>query len=175
MLLILIDIFIQVRIHKRNLIQPAPLPRVDNRTNHQKNIQLQMFILMLSSISIFLMTTLPLAIYKITSVRDSNFLVSIPQVTSIWTGLGWFQSLNYAVSIVSNQDLHIFRLFVGEFLQSLSYFNIISKRIKRTNELYAMHHTNSSGDNRNYEIKTLSSNHSAMSKCRVFLKNLCKY
>ena len=129
MLLILIDIFIHVRTHKRNLIQPAQLQRVDNRANHQKNIQLQMFILMLSSIIIFLITTLPIAIYKITSVRAADLFVSIPQITSIMTGLGWFQSLNYAVSIVLNQDLHIFLLFVGELLQSLSYLNIISKRI----------------------------------------------
>lgn len=79
------DIFINVRIRKRAVIQP---------------IQFQMFILMLTSTCIFLITTLPLAIYKITSPRETNFGMSALKITTIWTALGWFQSLNYAVRIV---------------------------------------------------------------------------
>ena len=98
MLLILTDIFISVRIRKRAVIQANQIQVGNNRGNQQKNLQLQMFILMLNSTCIFFITTLPLAIYKITSPRQGNFILNVLEVTSIWTELGWFQSLNYAVS-----------------------------------------------------------------------------
>ena len=102
MLLILMDIFISVRIRKRAVIQvnQTQIQVGANRGNQLKNLQLQMFILMLTSTCIFFVTTLPLAIYKITSPRQGNFLLSVLEVTSIWTGLGWFQSLDYAVSVI---------------------------------------------------------------------------
>ena len=100
MVLILMDIFINVRIRKRAVIQPIQLQATINRGNQPKNLQFHMFILMLTSTFLFLITTLPLAIYKITSPREGNFNLSVLKITSIWTGLGWFQSLNYAVSIL---------------------------------------------------------------------------
>jgi hypothetical protein len=57
----------------------------------------QIFILMLINICIFLITTLPLDIYKIISRRSEAFDQAALR-TTIWTGLGWFQSLNYAVN-----------------------------------------------------------------------------
>ncbi len=116
MLLIIIDIFIVVRIRKRALIQPAQFQRGDARTNHQKNLQLQMLILMLTSATVFLITILPLGIYKITSPREANLADSFLEVTSIWTGLGWFQSLNYAVSIYVIHIIYLFSLFVDKLL-----------------------------------------------------------
>jgi hypothetical protein len=112
MLLILMDIFISVRIRKRAVIQPNQLQRGDNRANQQRNLQLQMFILMLTSTGIFLITTLPLGIYKITSPRQENFSDSVLQVTTIWTGLAWFQSLNYAVNISLLHDFYFFSLSI---------------------------------------------------------------
>ena len=116
MLLILIDILINVRIHKRNVIQPAQSQYGDIRAHHHRNLQLQMLILILTRISIFLITTLPIAIYRITSPRDANLFTSVLQITTIWTGLGWFQSLNYAVSIPLVYYLHFLTLYVGKLL-----------------------------------------------------------
>lgn len=99
MILVLIDMFISVRIRKRALIEPTHHSHASNRSNSSRNIQIQMFILMITSICIFLMTTLPVAIYKITSPRQSDLSTTILTVVSIWVGLGWFQTLNYAVNI----------------------------------------------------------------------------
>jgi hypothetical protein len=125
----IIDIFIIVQLRKRTVTQPAQCQRGDVRINHQKNLQLQMFILMLTSATVFLITILPLGIYRITSPREANFPASVFTITSIWTGLEWFQSLNYAVSICMMHISYLFSLFVAKFLQSLSYVKIISKRI----------------------------------------------
>ena len=91
MLIILLDIFIHVRIRKRAVIRPR------QGNNHQGNIQKQMFILMLASITIFFITNLPLGIYKIISPRGEVFSEAALR-TTIYTGLGWFQSLNNAVN-----------------------------------------------------------------------------
>ncbi len=98
MLIMLIDIFINVRIRKRALIQPNQAWQNTQNMNRQKTLQTQMFILMFASISIFLISCLPLAIYKITSPRQDDILDAIYQILSIWTALAWFQSLNYAVN-----------------------------------------------------------------------------
>lgn len=102
MSVILIDIFISVRIRKRTVIQPAPSRRDDPNVKRQKTLQRQMFILMLASICIFLITSLPLAIYKIMTPRQANIFTMIFEVLTIWTGLTWFQSLNYVVKICFN-------------------------------------------------------------------------
>jgi hypothetical protein len=99
MMSILIDIFISVRLRKRAVIHPTHNQKVDKKAQHQKNLQLQMFILMLSSICIFLTTNLPIGMYKITAVRQSDLSLALIKVATIWTGLGWFQTLNFAVCI----------------------------------------------------------------------------
>jgi hypothetical protein len=91
----LIDIIISIRIRKRAVIQASQNSQRINQTNLQK----QMFILMTTSICIFLITTLPVAIYKITSPRQSDISTAILTIVSVWSGLLWVQSLNYAVSI----------------------------------------------------------------------------
>ncbi|CAF3907052.1 unnamed protein product, partial [Rotaria sp. Silwood1] len=55
-----------------------------------------MFILMLASIAIFLITSLPVALYKIASPREGNPVLLLFRIVGIWVGLGWLQSLNYA-------------------------------------------------------------------------------
>jgi len=105
MLMILIDIFISVRIRKRTVIRPIQARRVD--MNRQKILQRQMFILMFASICIFLITSLPVGIYKIQSPRQANIFNIVYEIITIWTGLGWLQSLFYAVSI-SNNSMRIF-------------------------------------------------------------------
>lgn len=100
MLIIAIDIFINVRLRKRVVIQLNQTGYGDKNTNRANTLQKQMFILMLASIGIFLITSLPVALYKITSPRESNPVVSLFRIVGIWVGLGWLQSLNYAVSIL---------------------------------------------------------------------------
>jgi hypothetical protein len=98
MFAVLIDIFISVRIRKRALVQPTQIASENKNTNRQGNLQKQMFILMFASICIFLITNLPATIYKISSPLTSNWEAVIYEISSIWTALSWFQSLNYAVT-----------------------------------------------------------------------------
>ena len=57
MSVILIDIFINVRIRKRAVVQPRQSGANDPNIERQKALQKQMFILMLASICIFLITS----------------------------------------------------------------------------------------------------------------------
>ena len=103
MLIIVIDIFITLRLRKR-IVTHASQDENVNRRN--KNLQTQMFILMFASIVIFLLTNLPYAIGKILLPRDTQVVSSAARLTTIWTILGWIQSLNYAV----NQKTEIDRI-----------------------------------------------------------------
>ena len=105
MLVILIDIFINVRLRKRALVQPNQAWQQVQSTQRHKTLQRQMFILMFASICIFLITSLPLGIYKIISAREADISILVFQILSVWTGLGWFQSLNYAVSLVRDRSI----------------------------------------------------------------------
>jgi hypothetical protein len=99
MSIILIDIFISIRTRKRAVIQPTQVLG-ENRSAHQQgHLQKQMFILMFASICIFLITNLPVALGKIILPRNTDVVGASSELTSIWTGLQWFQSLNYAVKI----------------------------------------------------------------------------
>lgn len=142
MVIILIDIFVVVRVRKRAVIHPTATNSNNHKKSHQhRHLQLQMFVLMIASIAIFLITTLPLAIYKITSPREKDISSSIVRIISIWVGLGWFQSLNYAVC---KMIIYLTALFVrllvfvsiGQLLCSLSVFDIISSRIFSTNSIF---------------------------------------
>ena len=99
MSVILIDIFINIRIRKKAVVHPNQAWRQNKNTKRQNTLQKQMLILMFASICIFLITNLPVAVYKITSPREGNISVSVFQIISIWVGLVWFQSLNFAVNI----------------------------------------------------------------------------
>ncbi|CAF1240114.1 unnamed protein product [Rotaria sp. Silwood1] len=78
-----------------------------------------MFILMLASIAIFLITSLPVALYKIASPREGNPVLLLFRIVGIWVGLGWLQSLNYAI----NFYIHCLSstLFRKEFKQQIKY------------------------------------------------------
>ncbi|CAF1277674.1 unnamed protein product [Rotaria sordida] len=101
MLAILIDIFIIIRARKRAVIQPMQYAR-NNKNMQQYILQKQIFILMLARVGIFLITLLPLAIYKILSPRQATLTRTIFQIISVWASLQWFQSLFYAVNIIIN-------------------------------------------------------------------------
>jgi uncharacterized paraquat-inducible protein A len=96
---LLIDIFIIVRVRKRTVTHSVNVFHGKNKVSHHRNLQRQMFILMTTSIFIFLITTLPIAIYKITAARQQDISTAILTIVSVWVGLGWLQSLNYAVCI----------------------------------------------------------------------------
>ena len=98
MIFVLIDIGIIVRIRKRAIVHPNTDGRRDVRSLHQKQFQWQMLVLMITSIAIFLTTTLPISIYRITSPRERNVTTSILRIANVWIGLSWFQTLNYAVN-----------------------------------------------------------------------------
>ncbi|CAF3304522.1 unnamed protein product [Rotaria sp. Silwood2] len=98
MLVILIDIFIIVRARKRVAIRPVQFTCCNKNMKQQNILQKQIFILMLASICIFLITCLPLAIYRVQSPRQGAMSLTIFQIVSIWASLGWFQSLFHAVS-----------------------------------------------------------------------------
>ena len=116
MLILLIDIFIEVRVHKRAVTHSIDVPHGAHKIHQHKNLQIQMLILMLTSIFIFLITTLPIAIYRITSVRQKDLSSSFFRIMTIWAALGWFQSLNYAVCISFLYNLYLFTVFAGELL-----------------------------------------------------------
>ncbi|CAF3944781.1 unnamed protein product [Rotaria sordida] len=98
MLTILIDIFIIVRARKQAVIQPVQFACNNRNIKQQNTLQKHIFILMFGSICIFLITSLPLAIYKILSPRQAFVSFNVFQIISIWAYLKWFQSLFYAVS-----------------------------------------------------------------------------
>ncbi|UJR37137.1 hypothetical protein I4U23_029841 [Adineta vaga] len=102
MLLFLIDIYINIRSRKRAVVQPGNTIHETNKSKHQRTLQNQLLVLMLSSIAIFFITTTPVAIYKIASPRQKSISTEILSIASIWVGLGWFQTLNYAVNFYSH-------------------------------------------------------------------------
>jgi hypothetical protein len=118
MIFFLIDIIINIRSRKRAVTQAFTVSHEGNKSQHQKNLQTQMFVLMTTSIAIFFITTLPLAICKIKAPRTSSITVSYALgVANLWIGLGWFQSLNYAVCCCFLLDnLHCFTFFAVELL-----------------------------------------------------------
>ncbi|CAF0992218.1 unnamed protein product [Adineta ricciae] len=131
MILLLIDIYINVQARKKAVIQPNNISHETNKSRQQKTLQRQMFVLMLTSITIFLLTTLPVAIYKILSPRQSNVSSSIIAVASIWVGLGWFQTLNYAVNFYSHCLTST--LFRKEFQSQIRY--LLGDKRARANAL----------------------------------------
>lgn len=98
MLVVLLDMFINISIRKRALRQLQE----NQVANRDKRFQRQLFFLMLSSICVFLITTLPLAIYRVVFPKQV-FAMTVPEyasVMSISAGLTWFSSFNYAVRYI---------------------------------------------------------------------------
>ncbi len=118
MVFFLIDIIINIRSRKRAVAHAVTGQHEGNISQHNKNLQTQMFVLMTTSIAIFLITTLPVAIYKIKSPRTGSLTVSYALgISNLWIGLGWFQSLNYAVCCCFLLDnLHCFTFSAAELL-----------------------------------------------------------
>ncbi|UJR09085.1 hypothetical protein I4U23_013333 [Adineta vaga] len=98
MSVIVVDISINIRFRKNAVAQRNQTLKLDKNARRKLLLQKQMFILMFGSVCIFLITTLPVGIYKIISPRDANLAKTYMSIITIWTGLGWFQSLLYGIS-----------------------------------------------------------------------------
>jgi len=121
MLGIVIDIFISIRIRKQ-AINRNP----DGSIKRDGNFQKQIFFLMLASICAFLITTLPLSIYRIISPRQALIYESIVNAVNNLTILTWLQSLNYAVSyLFLDNDLFRYKIFL---LHRLTFIQIVLLR-----------------------------------------------
>ena len=112
MLLILVDIYVNIRIRKRTILNQL--------SRHHKYRKTQMFILMLSSIAIFVITTLPIYLYYIIVPRQ--FLSMDPSTTFIITEiLNWIKSLNYNVSFKRRSMSGSTISTIGHTLEFLTY------------------------------------------------------
>ena len=136
MLIILLDIFISVRLRKQAVAQPTQVWQNDaNNGQRQKNLHKQMFIMILTSICIFFITNLPLAIGKIVLPRDVQGISSAGRLTTIWTILGWFQSLSYAVREYVIRSKWMFVNCVDQLLHALSELELVSEGIQTSSEV----------------------------------------
>ncbi|CAF1400428.1 unnamed protein product [Adineta ricciae] len=98
MFFIVIDILINVHVRKQAFVRPIHAFAVCRNAQQRRSVNRQMLILTIGSVCFFFLTALPVSIYKIISPRDSNLINNYLSIISIWTGLGWIQSLFYAVN-----------------------------------------------------------------------------
>ncbi|CAF2460756.1 unnamed protein product [Rotaria sp. Silwood2] len=124
MLLILLDMFINIRLRKRALSQQIIF---QNQTiNRNRRFQKELFLLMLSSIIIFLTTTLPIAIYHIVFPKQvlTMKVEEYGLVMSISAGLTFFWSFNYAMNFyIHCLTSKLFRKEFIELIKSISRRN----------------------------------------------------
>lgn len=116
MAIAVIDILITIRTRKNTIAQQNQTWELDKNTQRKKLLQKQMFILMVGSVCIFLTTTLPVGIYKIISPQNPNLGQAVLSIVTIWTGLGWFQSLLYAVSKINSSFFLDSMIISSDFL-----------------------------------------------------------
>jgi hypothetical protein len=93
MMIFVVDIFIVVRNVKRTI---APAGQANGK--HRNYLQKQMLLLMLSSIAVFVLTTLPLAVAHMIGPQLPMIYQILIVTTSVFAITSWLQSLNYAVS-----------------------------------------------------------------------------
>jgi hypothetical protein len=107
MLISVLDIAISIRMRRNRAAHHHANQQTGiARDNHQKHIQRQMIVLMLSSISIFLIATLPLAIYH--TVSPTQFDITdarVNQILNLLAGLALLNTLNYTVSVHNSIEL----------------------------------------------------------------------
>lgn len=122
-----INMFFKIRAQKK-AVAPQPQPgNADRSIGRDQRVHNQMFILMLSSITIFLITTLPLTIDHIVSSYTITDLSAITKLMITTTILNWIQTLNCAVSFLSISIYKTYykNIIIGQFLRTLSYVYIV--------------------------------------------------
>ena len=148
MFFLVIDILVSVHVRKQAFVRPVNAFAVGRNAQHRRAVNRQMLILTIGSVCFFFVTALPIGIYKIISLRDSNLINNYLSIISIWTGLGWLQSLFHAVSQWTKRFWKTcVDLFSGQLLCSLFMFKFISKRISVASEIYGWPERNSSAEN----------------------------
>jgi hypothetical protein len=106
-----IDMFIKIRAQKRAIFQQPQTANADRPVGRDKRLHNQMILLMVSSVGIFFVTTLPLTIGHIVSVYSITDFTILSQFIINLTILNWIQSLNCAVSFFSSEYMkHIIRI-----------------------------------------------------------------
>jgi hypothetical protein len=122
MVVMVLDMFAKIRARKKAVAHRAPTQNPDHAAVRDKNLQNQMLFLMLSSIGIFFVTTLPLTIGHILSVHQDIATVDLGALLTFLTILNWLQSLNCAVSLLRmlRQDDSLFPFEVNFYVHCLS-------------------------------------------------------
>lgn len=95
MLTLVIDMFMRIRAQKRAI---QTISTTSTAHQRDKRLHNQMLLLMLSSIGLFLVTTLPLTIDQLVSVRIVRDIPGIENLLLVMTILAWIQNNNAAVS-----------------------------------------------------------------------------
>ena len=98
MVFMVLDMFAKIRARKKAVAHRAPNQNPDQAAVRDRHLQNQMLFLMLSSIGIFFVTTLPLTIAHILSVHQDIATVDLGVLLTTLTIVNWLQSLNCAVS-----------------------------------------------------------------------------
>ncbi|CAF0912189.1 unnamed protein product [Adineta steineri] len=100
MSILIIDISISTHLRRKAMARQNQAWDLDKSAQRKNMLQRQMFILMFGSVCIFLITSLPVGLYKIVSPRNAAIyvLTDALDILIMWTGFGWSQSLLYAVS-----------------------------------------------------------------------------
>jgi hypothetical protein len=88
----------KIRAQKKAVAHQPQSINVNQSAGRDKHVQNQMFILMISSIGIFLVSTLPLTIDHVVSSYTITDLAGIEKLLITMPILNWIQTLNYAVS-----------------------------------------------------------------------------
>ena len=130
-----IDIFIIIRTRKRAVTHGAQVHHADQAAGRDKRLQNQMIFLMLSSIGIFFVTTLPLTIGHIQSVHVDLATVDLAKLLTTLTILNWLQSLNCAVSVFPMPYEKEYVIVVqDQFLRALPHVHTVSTRVYPTGD-----------------------------------------
>ena len=98
MIIMIVSMFFKVRAQKRAIAPQPQTVNPDRAVVRNKRMHNQMFILMLSSVGIFFVTTLPLTIDDVVSSYTISDIAGIERLLVSRTIINWIQSLNCAVS-----------------------------------------------------------------------------
>lgn len=122
MIIMIVNMFFKIRAQKRAIAPQTVNP--DRSVGRNKRMHNQMFILMLSSVGIFFVTTLPLTIDDVVSSYTISDIAGIERLLVTRTIINWVQSLNCAVSffffVIINMINH--RLIFMSIVLLLLYF-----------------------------------------------------
>jgi hypothetical protein len=98
MIIMIVSMFLKVRTQKKTV---APQhPNADRSAARNIRLHNQMFILMLSSVGVFFVTTLPLVVYDSVLPYTITDIAGIQELLSTRTIFTWLQTLNCAVSFI---------------------------------------------------------------------------